>query len=74
MEYLALAWHWLFTNPIGRGMVAGVATAAVVDYGAFRTWKKWSDLAEYDWPTALFRWVQGAIVGALTGFGLNLGA
>jgi hypothetical protein len=43
-----------------------------VDFQAFRSWKSFQDVASYSWGTALFRWVQGAIVGFVTAAGLGL--
>ena len=65
---------WL-SNPIVQGAVTGAATAAAVDWAAFKAWKKWQDIVTYDWSVATFRWVQGAVVGAVTaaGFGALLG-
>jgi hypothetical protein len=62
----------LLQYPMVRGAIAGVLAAAVVDYGAFRSWKSFDDAAAYDWKTASWRWLQGAIVGTLTGVGLVL--
>lgn len=58
-----------FQHPIVQGALTGALTAASVDYAAFRAWKSFQDAVTYDWKTALFRWVQGAIVGALTAVG-----
>ena len=60
----------ILQHPIVRGAIAGVLAAGLVDYGAFRSWKSFDDAAAYDWATASWRWLQGAIVGALTGIGL----
>lgn len=61
----------LLHNPIVKGAVAGWAAAAVVDLHAFRTWKSSSDFTSYDWGTALLRWGQGLVSGALTAAGLG---
>lgn len=53
------------------GAVSGAISAAGTDFGAFRSWKSFQDAARYDWPTAIFRWVQGAILGALGALGLG---
>lgn len=58
--------------PIVRGAVAGVASAAVVDVGAFRSWKSAQEALEYQWGIAAWRWFQGAVVGAITGAGFSL--
>lgn len=57
-----------------RGALAGAASAALVDYGAFRTWKNWHEVATYDWPTAWWRWIQGAVTGAVAAFGAGWAA
>ena len=61
----------LITNPIVKAAVAGVLVAAAVDFQAFRSWKSFSDIETYAWKLALFRWVQGAVVGALTAVGFG---
>lgn len=58
-------------NPVFRGAVAGAGAAAVVDLHAFLTWKKFQDALTYDWGTAAFRWLQGAVTGAITGAGFG---
>lgn len=63
----------ILQNRIVMGAVAGVLTAALVDFNAFRAWKTFHDVSTYQWSTAAFRWLQGAIVGAITATGLNLG-
>jgi hypothetical protein len=52
-----------------RGALAGAVAAAVVDVHAFLTWKRFQDVITYDWGTAVFRWLQGAVSGALVGGG-----
>jgi hypothetical protein len=51
------------------GALSGLLSAAGADFLAFRSWKSFHDMATYDWGVAAFRWLQGAIVGALTGAG-----
>lgn len=58
-------------SAIGQGAITGLVTAAAADYAVFRQWKSWEDARTYDWGIASFRWVQGSIVGALTGAGLG---
>lgn len=60
--YLALP----FVQAIITGLLGGVA----VDLAAFRSWKSWSDAAQYDWTLASWRAFQGAIGGVLGYFGL----
>lgn len=58
-------------HPAVHGALVGALTAAKVDLSAFRAWRSVHDFAVYDWRTATFRWVQGAILGALTAAGLG---
>lgn len=62
----------LLHNPLVRGAITGLCAAAVVDVHAFLSWKKVDDAYTYEWRTALLRWTQGAMMGALTGAGFNL--
>lgn len=57
--------EWL-QNPLVRGMLTGVLSAAAVDFAAFRSWKSWHEAATYGWATASFRWAVGALIGLLT--------
>lgn len=59
-------------HPIVQGALTGFIGAAVVDFGAFRAWKTWHDIAVYQWSTASFRWFQGAVVGAVAAAGIGL--
>ena len=61
---------WLH-SPLVRGAIVGVLVAARVDYSAFKAWRSFHEFAVYDWGTALFRWVQGAVVGAVTASGFD---
>ena len=58
-------------NPIVKGALSGLVSAAVVDLHAFRTWKSGSEFKSYDWGTAALRWGQGIISGALAAAGLG---
>lgn len=55
---------------VQAGAISGLLTAGAVDFQAFRNFKCWHDAAAYNWGTALFRWAQGAIMGAVTGAGI----
>jgi hypothetical protein len=57
--------------PIVQTVIAGIVAGIAGDLAAFRAWKSWNDAAVYDWTTASFRLVQGAVVGLLTGIGLG---
>ena len=67
MNYEALIVH-----PIAKGAMTGMLAAAAVDFQAFRSWKSFDDVHAYQWTVALWRWAQGAIVGAVAGAGLGL--
>jgi hypothetical protein len=62
---------YLLALPVVKGALAGALAAAVVDFQAFRAWQSWHDIVDYRWSTASFRWLQGAIVGAVTALGLT---
>lgn len=53
------------------GAITGVAAAAYVDYLAFRSWKSFDDFRRYDWGIAVWRWIQGAVIGGLTAAGFG---
>lgn len=63
--------HTFWMNPIAQGALAGLLTAAAVDFQAFRAWKSVADAAQYAWGLALWRWFQGAVVGALSSLSLG---
>lgn len=63
--------HAFVQLPFVRGAVSGALAAAVVDLHAFLTWKSVMDVKAYQWGTAAFRWLQGAITGAISGAGLG---
>lgn len=52
------------------GAVSGLLAAAAVDFHAFKTWQSFSDVKSYQWQVAAFRWVQGAVMGAMAALGL----
>jgi hypothetical protein len=54
---------------ITKGAVSGCLGAAAVDFQAFRSWKSFHDAATYQWGVAVWRWVQGAVVGGVTAAG-----
>ena len=62
---------WM-NSPIAHSALAGMLAAAAIDFQAFRAWKSWKDATTYAWSTAIFRWVQGAVVGAATAVGLGV--
>lgn len=63
--------HQFFAHPVVRGALSGALAAAVVDLHAFREWKNFYQVTNYDWGTAAFRWVQGAVMGGVTAAGLG---
>ncbi|MFA6242678.1 MAG: hypothetical protein WC655_17195 [Candidatus Hydrogenedentales bacterium] len=59
------------TQLLIHGAVAGWLSAAAVDYRAFLAWQSIREFATYNWETAIWRWVQGAIAGAVTAIGFS---
>jgi hypothetical protein len=53
------------------GALSGLLTAAAVDYQTFRAWHTIDEIRTFDWRTALFRWAQGAVTGAITAAGVS---
>lgn len=64
----APAWtvNWL---KVRDAAIVGVATAMVIDFQAFRSWKSFQQFREYDWTLAVWRWSQGAVIGAVGAIG-----
>ena len=58
-----------FHGKLFAGALTGLLAAAATDLHAFRAWKSFHDAATYDWGTATWRWLQGAVVGGLTAIG-----
>lgn len=54
-----------------KGALAGILTAARVDYDAFTTWHSFKDAEGYSWGIAAWRWFQGAVIGGVTAAGLG---
>lgn len=59
-------------SPMFHAIVTGIATAAAVDVHVFLGFKKIEEASTYDWRTALLRWTQGAVYGALAGLGFKV--
>lgn len=57
--------------PWVSGALTGLMSAAAIDFRAFQSWKSFHEAAIYDWQTAGWRWLQGAVVGAMSGLGLG---
>jgi hypothetical protein len=58
------------SNRIVAGAVSGALSAAAADYGAFRSWKSVQEALAYSWGVAIWRWFQGAVIGAVGALGL----
>jgi heme A synthase len=58
-------------NGIVRGAISGFVAAAIVDLHAFMTFKSPNDVKQYAWGTAVLRWTQGLIGGAVSAWGLG---
>ncbi len=61
--------HMFFQLPVIHGAVTGLMTAAAVDIHSFLSWKKIDDARVYQWDTAILRWMQGTVYGAIVGAG-----
>jgi hypothetical protein len=66
MQYVSV----VLANPYVRGAISGFLAAAVVDFHAFMRWQSFEECATYSWKIAAFRWVQGAVAGAVAAAGL----
>lgn len=58
-------------HPLVKGALSGFLSAAAIDFVAFRNFKTLDEFASYSWAVAGFRWIQGAVVGAVTAAGLG---
>lgn len=56
---------------IWHGALSGLLAAVMVDYAAFRTWQSFEAAKSYNWSVAIWRWLQGAVSGAVAGAGLG---
>lgn len=61
----------LVHSPYFHGALTGWLSAAATDFHAFKAMQTFKDVQEYKWSVALFRWVQGAIVGLIAAAGLS---
>ena len=62
----------LLHSPIVRGALSGLTAAALVDFAAFSSWASVHDAMVYNWSLAMWRWFQGAVIGAVTAAGVGL--
>jgi hypothetical protein len=63
--------EFVLRQPLVKGAIAGFLAAAAIDFQAFRTWKSFDDAHAYNWRLAAWRWLQGAVTGALVALGLG---
>jgi hypothetical protein len=66
-EFLTAIGHSTYAH----GALVGAVAAAGVDFQAFRSWKNFHDAEQYSWSTAIFRWIQGAVLGVVTAVGIG---
>lgn len=63
----------MLSNPMLKtallGAAGGALAAARVDYAAFKSWKDVHEAMQYNWWTAVWRWFQGAVGGAIGALG-----
>lgn len=66
---------WILHSPLTKGAASGLLSAASTDFLAFKSWKSFHDAAEYQWGTAFWRWLQGAVLGGVgaAGYGAMFG-
>jgi hypothetical protein len=64
----------LLQHPLVKGAIAGLVSAALVDFAAFRAFDSFDDIKTYNWTTAVFRWWQGAMIGLATAAGIGAAA
>lgn len=66
-----LALQQFMQHPIVHGVIIGILGAAGADFHAFKSWQSFHDAAVYNWSTAAWRWLQGAILGLASAAGLS---
>lgn len=65
---LLTIWH----SPAAKGALAGFLASSYTDFLAFRSWKSFDDAKQYQWGLAIWRWIQGTVIGALSAAGYGL--
>lgn len=66
-------WTMVLQHPVVIGALTGALGAARVDYQAFQAFKTPGEALAYDWRIAIWRWFQGAVIGAVTARELRFG-
>ncbi len=61
----------ILQHPIAHGALIGALGSAHGDFLAFKGWQSAHDALTYSWGIAIFRWVQGAIIGAVPTAGIG---
>ena len=59
--------HFAVTNPIARNVLLGVWAGCGVDLHALTGFTRWSQLKQYDWSVASYRWFSGGVAGLIAG-------
>lgn len=71
MDELAAVQAFVKAHPVVASALLGAGVAARMDLAAFASWKRFDDALAYDWGVALWRWFQGAVIGALAALGVG---
>ena len=59
-------------NKIISGALAGLVSAVAVDLDAFKKWQSVREFQKFNWKLAAFRWLKGALAGALAAAGIGV--
>jgi len=62
----------ILVSPVVHGAITGALAAGAIDFQAFRSWKSFDEASKYAWGMAAWRWLQGAVVGAVGAAGLGM--
>lgn len=78
LAFLDTIWHQSIVKTVViacfLGAVAGLLSAARVDYEAFQSWQTVDDAKKYSWKMAFWRWFRGSVVGAVSATSAALSA